>query len=78
LLCGLLRCVAPRTGIGVFRIRLIGNLSLWLRRFQGERPGIVAAGEVDQRFDTRLDRRMGVENIGKTHARVVDAHFHHG
>jgi len=49
-----------------------------LVRPQGERPGIVAAGEFDQRFDTRLDRRMGVENIGKTHARVVDAHFHHG
>src|SRR5438046_3071630 len=29
------------------------------------------------RVDARFDRRMGVENIGETLTRIVEAHFHH-
>ena len=47
-----------------------------LRPRQGERARVVAAGELDQRFDAALDRRVGGEQVGETRARVVDAHFH--
>jgi hypothetical protein len=74
----LLRRIAPWTGVNVFRCRLIVKLRLWRRRFQDERPRIVTTGKFYQRLDTRFDRGVRTENVGKAHARIVDAHFHHG
>ena len=47
------------------------------RRGRIERARIAAAGEFHQRFGAAVDRRMRRENIGKSLARIVDAHFHH-
>ena len=72
----------PRAGGDPTGRRARGMLGLGLvarsrRRRQRERAGIVAAGELDQRRDPALDRRMGVEQLAEALARIVDAHFHH-
>src|ERR1700757_1397705 len=41
-------------------------------RLERERPRIVPAGELDQRLDALVDRRMRVEQVGEFLARVVD------
>ncbi len=56
--------------------RRLSPPSAFARRGQRERARVVAAGEFHQRRHARIDRRMGVENIGKSLARIVDAHFH--
>ncbi len=48
-----------------------------LRRRQGDRAGIVAAGGLDQRLDAALDRRVRREQVRKSLARIVEAHLHH-
>src|SRR3569623_918480 len=53
------------------------DLPLRLRRVEGEGAGIVAAGKLPPRCAARLDRWMGVEDIGESDARIVDAHLHH-
>jgi hypothetical protein len=37
----------------------------------------VPAGELHQRRHPRIDRRVGVEDVGESLARIVDAHLHH-